>query len=90
MGMEDNTPSQAADVLAHTCGVPIWGGRATVWVENFEAINFRCFRGVSLDPQNTNFDLAVQLLSHGAFQVLQACYPATMTGEFSPRPPRFR
>jgi hypothetical protein len=38
----------------------------------------------------TNFDLVVQLLSHGAFQVLQVCYPATMTGEFSCRPPRFR
>jgi hypothetical protein len=50
---------------------------ATVWVENFKAINFCCFRGVSLDPRKlnpTNFDLAIQLLSHGAFQVLQACH----------------
>jgi hypothetical protein len=56
----------------------------TVWVENFEVINFRCFRGVSLDPQKlntTNFDLTVQLLSRVTFQVLQACSPATMTGE---------
>jgi hypothetical protein len=53
----------------------------TVWVENFEAINFH---SVSLVPQKlnpTNFDLAVQLLSHGAFQV-----SATMTGDFSCRP----
>jgi hypothetical protein len=65
----------------------------TLWVENFEAIHFHCFRGASLDPRKlntTNFDLPVQLLGCGVFQVLQACYPATMTGEFSPRPPRFR
>jgi hypothetical protein len=42
----------------------------TVWVENFEAINFRCFCGVNLDPRILNLGLEVQLLSRGAFQVL--------------------
>jgi hypothetical protein len=51
----------------------------TVWVENFEAINFHCFRGVSLDPRKlnpTNFDLAVQLLSHDTFKYFK---PATLS-----------
>jgi hypothetical protein len=62
----------------------LWTTKYFQLTEYLEAINFRCFRGVSLDPRKinpTNFNLAVQI-NYDVFQVLQACYPATMTGEF--------
>jgi hypothetical protein len=46
--MDTVTESNMAIALAVSW---VGGGAHTVWVENFEAINFCCFRGVSLDPR---------------------------------------